>query len=43
MITQLTIKNVALISELSIAFESGFNVLSGETGAGNPLLWILLI
>ena len=38
MITQLTIKNVALISELSIAFESGFNVLSGETGAGKSII-----
>ena len=38
MLQQLSIKNVALIEELSIEFESGFNVLSGETGAGKSII-----
>jgi DNA repair protein RecN (Recombination protein N) len=35
---QLNIKNFALIEELSISFEKGFNVLSGETGAGKSII-----
>jgi len=31
MLLQLNIKNFALTEELSIDFEEGFNVLSGET------------
>ncbi|WP_291562112.1 MULTISPECIES: DNA repair protein RecN [unclassified Clostridium] len=38
MLLQLNIKNFALIQELSIDFEEGFNVLSGETGAGKSIL-----
>ncbi len=38
MLQQLSIKNIALIEELSIEFESGFNVLSGETGAGKSII-----
>lgn len=38
MISELVIRNIALISELSISFESGFNVLSGETGAGKSII-----
>jgi len=38
MLLQLNIKNFALIEELSIDFEEGFNVLSGETGAGKSIL-----
>lgn len=38
MLLQLNIKNFALIENLSISFESGFNVLSGETGAGKSIL-----
>lgn len=38
MLLQLNIKNFALIEELSIDFENGFNVLSGETGAGKSIL-----
>ena len=30
--------SIALIEELSIEFESGFNVLSGETGAGKSII-----
>lgn len=38
MLLQLNISNFALIESLSISFESGFNVLSGETGAGKSIL-----
>ena len=38
MISELVIRNIALISHLSIRFEGGFNVLSGETGAGKSIL-----
>lgn len=38
MIQELTIQNIALISELSLSFEKGFNVLTGETGAGKSIL-----
>ena len=34
MIRSLHIKNLALISKLDVDFDSGLNVLSGETGAG---------
>ncbi len=38
MLEQLHVKNYALIDELEINFDSGFNVLSGETGAGKSIL-----
>ncbi|MGH4138035.1 DNA repair protein RecN [Clostridium sp.] len=38
MLLQLNIMNFALIEKLSINFEGGFNVLSGETGAGKSIL-----
>ncbi|RMC99711.1 DNA repair protein RecN [Clostridium autoethanogenum] len=38
MLLQLNIKNFALIEKLTISFESGFNVFSGETGAGKSIL-----
>lgn len=38
MLLQLNIKNFALIEELTISFEEGFNVLSGETGSGKSIL-----
>lgn len=38
MLTELRIVNFALLSELSLRFESGFTVLTGETGAGKSLL-----
>ena len=34
MLEKLNIKNVALIKSLEISFQSGFNVILGETGAG---------
>ena len=39
MLQTLTIKNVALITKLSIDFSSGFNVLVGETGAGKSIIF----
>ena len=38
MLENLSIKNVALIDSLEINFSKGFNVLSGETGAGKSIL-----
>ncbi len=38
MLTELRIVNFALIEQLSIQFQSGFTVLTGETGAGKSLL-----
>ena len=38
MLKQLHISNYALIDELNVSFESGFNVITGETGAGKSIL-----
>ncbi len=38
MLENIKITNFALISSSSIAFDSGFNVLTGETGAGKSLI-----
>jgi DNA repair protein RecN (Recombination protein N) len=38
MLAQLTIRNFALIESLTLEFEPGFNVLTGETGAGKSIL-----
>ena len=38
MLKQLQISNYALIDELNISFEAGFNVITGETGAGKSIL-----
>ena len=38
MITSLKINNIALIEESLIKFGSGFNVLTGETGAGKSII-----
>lgn len=38
MLIQLNIKNFALIEELTVDFKEGFNILSGETGAGKSIL-----
>lgn len=38
MLLQLNIKNFALIKEMSVEFGEGFNILSGETGAGKSIL-----
>lgn len=38
MLERLIIKNFAIIEEIDINFKEGFNVLSGETGAGKSLI-----
>lgn len=38
MITTLHIKNIGIIDDLSVDFNQGFNVLTGETGAGKTLI-----
>ena len=38
MIQSLTIRNIVLIEELTIRFEPGMQVLTGETGSGKSLL-----
>ena len=38
MLTTLIIKNFAIIDELEIEFSPGFNVVTGETGAGKSIL-----
>ena len=38
MLKQLQISNYALIDELEVSFEAGFNVITGETGAGKSIL-----
>jgi len=38
MLRHLHIKNLALIDDLEVSFDEGFNVITGETGAGKSLL-----
>ncbi|MDO4728463.1 MAG: AAA family ATPase, partial [Bacteroidota bacterium] len=38
MLTSLNIKNYTLIENLQINFESGYSVITGETGAGKSML-----
>ncbi len=38
MLLSLTIRNIALIEDLTIALHRGFHVLTGETGAGKSIL-----
>ncbi|MDG5491712.1 DNA repair protein RecN [Psychroserpens sp. SPM9] len=38
MLTQLSIKNYALIDELHVSFNSGLTIITGETGAGKSIL-----
>jgi DNA repair protein RecN (Recombination protein N) len=38
MLRELNIKNLAIIDDLTVRFETGFNVLSGETGAGKSIV-----
>ena len=38
MLCQLSIKNIALIDNLTIEFTEGMNVLTGETGAGKSIV-----
>jgi len=38
LLTQLSIKNYALIDDLQVAFSDGFTTITGETGAGKSIL-----
>ncbi len=38
MITQLSIKNFALIEDINVNFKEGFTIITGETGAGKSIL-----
>jgi DNA repair protein RecN (Recombination protein N) len=38
MILELRIKNFAIIDELDLSFSKGFNILTGETGAGKSII-----
>ena len=38
MLSELSIKNFAIIEALSISFEKGLTVLTGETGAGKSII-----
>jgi len=38
MLTDLAIKNIAIIDALHVTFQSGLNILTGETGAGKSII-----
>ncbi|OHB33989.1 MAG: DNA repair protein RecN [Desulfuromonadaceae bacterium GWC2_58_13] len=38
MLTDLIIRNFAIIDRLQVSFQAGFNVLTGETGAGKSII-----
>ena len=38
MLESLYVKNLALIEEAEVLFDSGLNILSGETGAGKSII-----
>ena len=38
MLTELRIRDFAIIDDLQLAFEPGFSVLTGETGAGKSII-----
>lgn len=41
MLTALSIRDVVLIDRLDLAFDQGLTVLTGETGAGKSIYWIV--
>ena len=41
MLLQLSIHHLALINDMTIDFEPGMNVMTGETGAGKSIVCLL--
>ncbi len=41
MLTTLRIKNLALVADLSVQFQPGYNVITGETGGQVHAHWAL--
>lgn len=39
MLDEITIRNFAIIDDLTLRFDNGFNVLTGETGAGKSIVF----
>ena len=42
MLSLLHIENIAVIEQADISFDKGFNVLTGETGAGKSIVLSLI-
>lgn len=38
MLTEISVKNIAVLEDVKIGFEEGLNVITGETGAGKSIL-----
>src|SRR2546422_8017309 len=38
MLTTMRIKNLALVADLTLEFQPGYNAITGETGAGKSIL-----
>jgi len=38
MLEELVVRNFALVDSLTLSFDSGFTVLTGETGAGKSII-----
>ena len=38
MLSQLTVRNLAIVEEVSVSFQRGLNIITGETGAGKSVL-----
>ncbi|VVM26643.1 DNA repair protein RecN, partial [uncultured Gammaproteobacteria bacterium] len=38
MLSQLSVKNLAVVEALDLSFESGMSTVTGETGAGKSIL-----
>lgn len=38
MLLEISIKNFAIIEEISLSFDNGMTVLTGETGAGKSII-----
>ena len=43
MLTQMSIRNFALIEQMNILFNDGITILPAKLGQGNPFLWMPLV